>query len=359
VRERAGVLQASWLAEAEAKTLHRLLGWRSGPSGGWRHHRGRRLPHDVVIIDEASMVSLTLMGRLADALRPGARLVLVGDPDQLTSVEAGAVLGDIVRAGGEAIEVLEQVHRFGPEIGRVAAAVRDGDADAAVAALSAVGGAVEWVAADPADAEGGPGVVRDAVRAAGEAVIAAARAGDREAALGALEGFRLLCAHRFGAHGVARWSAVAEGWLAGALDAHGEAFYVGRPLMVTRNDYDVRLFNGDTGVVVAGDGGRAVAVFDRGGELVEVAPSRLETVDTVYAMTIHKSQGSQFATVAVLLPPPESPVLTRELLYTAVTRARERLVVVGTEASVRAAVGRPAARASALAERLGGAVRVR
>jgi exodeoxyribonuclease V alpha subunit len=141
-----------------------------------------------------------------------------------------------------------------------------------------------------------------------------------------------------------------ERWLSSDIEgfASDGLWYVGRPLLVTENDYSLRLYNGDTGVVVAAGPSRVVAVFERGGEVVEVSPTRLASVDTVYAMTVHKAQGSQFDTVAVLLPGPDSPILTRELLYTAVTRAQRRLFVAGTEESVRAAVSRPIARASGL-----------
>src|SRR5262249_8500976 len=131
-------------------------------------------------------------------------------------------------------------------------------------------------------------------------------------------------------------------------------WYAGRPLLVTANDYSLRLYNGDTGVVVATTLGRAVAVFERGGHVVEVSPTRLASVDTVYAMTIHKSQGSQFDTVAVILPEQDSPILTRELLYTAVTRARQRVLLVGSEAAIRVAAARPIARSSGLGKRLWG-----
>jgi exodeoxyribonuclease V alpha subunit len=148
-----------------------------------------------------------------------------------------------------------------------------------------------------------------------------------------------------------------EGWIADEVDGFaGEGdWYIGRPLLVTENDYGLRLYNGDTGVVVASGGGGVSAAFQRGDEVVEIRPTRLSAVETVYAMTIHKSQGSQFDTAAVLLPGAESQVLTRELLYTAVTRARERLILAGTEEMVRAAVSRPVARASGLGGRLWGA----
>ncbi len=164
-------------------------------------------------------------------------------------------------------------------------------------------------------------------------------------------------AHRRGPHGVATWTERIEAWLADAVPrfAPEGRWYAGRPLLVTQNDYGLRLYNGDAGVEVARGDGEVAAAFDRGGEVVRLRPGRLEAVETVYAMTIHKSQGSQFDTAAVLLPPPGSPILTRELLYTAVTRARERLLVVGTEESLRAAIERPVARASGLRDRLWGA----
>jgi exodeoxyribonuclease V alpha subunit len=146
-----------------------------------------------------------------------------------------------------------------------------------------------------------------------------------------------------------------EAWLAEAVDGFGAEgrWYPGRPLLVTENDYALRLYNGDAGVVVATEEeGNVRAAFERRGEVVEVRPSRLGAVETVYAMTVHKSQGSQFDTAAILLPAPTSPILTRELLYTAVTRAKQRLVLVGTEETVRAAVARPVARASGLGWRL-------
>ena len=144
------------------------------------------------------------------------------------------------------------------------------------------------------------------------------------------------------------WTARIEGWLA----LERARWYPGRPLLVTENDYGLRLYNGDTGVIVAGADGRPTAAFERQGGVALFPPARLGAIDTVYAMTVHKSQGSQFGTAAVLLPPPASQVLTRELLYTAVTRARSRLILVGTEATIRAAVARPVARASGLGGRL-------
>jgi exodeoxyribonuclease V alpha subunit len=378
------------LLALDASTLHRLLGWRPGSNSRFRHHRGNRLPHDVVVVDETSMVSLSLMARLVEAVRPEARLILVGDPGQLTSIEAGAVLGDIVgpatdglrmRAGargrlaeaaggevpaaepppgaavGDGIVVLDRVHRFGGGIARIAEAIRRGDGDAVLEVLGEAPEGVEWIDADVAEAPAAAlAPVRAQAVATARAVIEAAGAGRAGEAIDAVGAFRVLCAHRRGEHGVATWMDRIEGWLAEEIDGFGAGgrWYVGRPLLVTENDYGLRLYNGDTGVVVATAPGRVSAAFERRGQVLEFRPTRLAAVDTVYAMTVHKSQGSQFDTAAVLLPAPTSLVLTRELLYTAVTRARSRLILVGTEATVRAAVARPVARASGLRRRLWG-----
>jgi exodeoxyribonuclease V alpha subunit len=306
------------------------------------------------------MVSLSLMARLVEAVRPQARLVLVGDPGQLTSIEAGAVLGDIVGPAEDApdgggIVVLDRVHRFGGAIATLAEAIRRGDADATLEALSGAPNDVTWLDVDP-EARDALTPVHDGAVAAARAVIDAARAGDAHTALAALASFRVLCAHRRGPYGVATWTDRIERWLANEVEGFGSEgqWYVGRPLLVTENDYGLRLYNGDTGVVVATESGRPTAAFERRGEIVELSPSRLAAVDSVYAMTIHKSQGSQFDAAAVLLPDPTSHILTRELLYTAVTRARERLILAGTEEAVRAAVARPVARASGLRWRLWG-----
>jgi len=379
------------LLAAQASTLHRLLGWRPGSHSRFRHHRGNRLPHDVVIVDETSMVSLSLMARLVEAVRPEARLVLVGDPGQLTSIEAGAVLGDIVGPAaerplmrpaartlladltddavaaddppdgviiGDGIVVLERVHRFGGAIAAVADAIRRGDADAAITALSDAPDEVTWIPVDVASPEAATALVpvHDGAVAAARGVIDAARAGHGREALALLGSFRVLCAHRRGPYSVAMWMDRIERWLAAEVEGFGAEgrWYVGRPLLVTENDYGLRLYNGDTGVVVATESGRVSAAFERRGEIVAFSPSRLAAVDTVYAMTIHKSQGSQFDAAAVLLPDQTSQILTRELLYTAVTRARERLILAGTEAAIRTAIARPVARASGLRWRLWG-----
>ena len=395
VHEEAAKLDVSddarrWLRGLSAVTLHRLLGWQPGSRARFRHNRGNRLPHAVVVVDETSMVALTLMARLLEAVRPAARLVLVGDPDQLASVEAGAVLGDIVGpatkglvmsdSAGEALSevagqpvealppppgaavadgivVLRKVHRFRGAIAELAEAVQRGDAGTAMTVLSHDHDDVQWLPIDVAAAgRRAMQPVHDAVVEAGTRVSEAAGAGRGREALAALGAFRLLCAHRRGPYGVSTWTAQVERWLGLAGAGAGSAgWYAGRPLLVTENDYGLGLYNGDSGVVVAhGGAGGVRAVFERRGELLELTPQRLASVDTVYAMTVHKAQGSQFDQVAVLLPDPTSPILTRELLYTAITRARRRLILVGTEETVRRAVERPITRASGLREQLWG-----
>lgn len=379
------------LRRLEATTLHRLLGWHPGSHTRFWHDRNRRLPHGIVIVDETSMVSLSLMAKLLVALRPTSQLVLVGDPNQLESVEAGAVLGDIVGPGGDwprmseatrtvlaeatgeplddvapsrtggmgdAIVVLGTMHRFraGSSIARLASAIHAGQPDAAVNALHSGAPDVRWIPT-PGDASRAPTLasVRDLVVAANREVLQAAAAGDAKAALQALDRLRILCAHRRGPVGVSAWVAQVERWLTADLagfDPTGR-WYVGRPVLVTQNDQRLGLYNGDIGVTVRH--GEAVQVAFRGAQGVRTyGPSRLEHIETVHAMTIHKSQGSQFDHAVVVLPDETSPILTRELLYTAVTRAKERLTVVGTEASLRHGIQRRIARASGLQQTLWG-----
>jgi exodeoxyribonuclease V alpha subunit len=269
---------------------------------------------------------------------------------------------------GAGIALLRTVHRHGGAIADLARAIRQGDADEAMAVLRAGGPArdggdtsqnVRWIACEGAEAVT-PEELADVRRLAvdtGRAVIDAARAGEARRAIDALASFRLLCGHRRGAEGVATWMEHIENWLRAEVEGFttGSDWYVGRPLIVTENDYGLDLYNGDTGVVIESEGGRLVAAFERRGAIAEVSPARLAAVDTVYAMTVHKSQGSQYRAVAFLVPDPGARVLTRELLYTAVTRAQERLVVVGPEASIRNAIARPVTRATGLREALWGA----
>jgi exodeoxyribonuclease V alpha subunit len=342
------------LGELHAVTLHRLLGSKPGTSTRFRHDRGNRLPHDVIVVDETSMVSLTLMARLLEAVRPDARLVLVGDADQLASVEAGAVLADLVDGLSARDDVrvaaLRTSHRFGESIGALADAIRIGDADQALALLRSGDEHIEYL-------EFGEGdyptqrlhsiLVPHALRLREAAVLGAV-----DIALSALDTHRLLCAHRRGPFGVAHWNAQVQKWIAEETGQPAwSEWYAGRPLLVTANDYGLRIYNGDTGVTVAGPEGLRAVIAGATGPL-SFATSRLGDVETMHAMTIHKSQGSQADEVTVLMPPEDSRLLTRELFYTAVTRAKAKVRVVGSKASVRTAIGRRAVRASGLRLRL-------
>ncbi|MGO4955770.1 exodeoxyribonuclease V subunit alpha [Luteococcus sp. Sow4_B9] len=346
-------------AIASASTLHRLLDAR-GPGGGFGRGPSNPLPHHVVVVDEMSMVALPLMARLLESLRPQTRLVLVGDPNQLTSVDAGAVLSDLVRAadlekGAErpargAVTVLTHTWRFGRGIAALAEAIRRGEAQASLDLLDA-GHDVELVDADA----GGLlleelGAVHDRILATGHAVHAAAVAGDVPAALTALDTHRILCAHREGRWGVSRWGRMVEETLRREVPDYGleGEWYLGRPVLITQNLRDLQLSNGDAGVVVATPQGARVAI-GTAEQARTYSPFLLDHVGTLHAMTIHKAQGSQFQDVTVVLPPAESSLLTRELLYTAVTRASQRVRLVGSREAVTKAIENRAVRASGLA----------
>ncbi|MCL2542803.1 MAG: exodeoxyribonuclease V subunit alpha [Nocardioidaceae bacterium] len=354
--ELAGLgITADELSPPHARTIHRLLGWRPDNTTRFVHDRGNRLGHDLVVVDEASMVDLTLMARLLEAVRPDSRLILVGDPQQLTSVGAGAVLSDLV-AGFEGradspVCALRTNHRSTEDIKALAAALRAGDADAVLAVLRSGSAEVEYDETDDPES-----VLRErcvaAARAVREAATSDAPAADRAAAADeALQEFRLLCAHREGPAGVRLWNQHIEQWLAEETGQPlGGRWYPGRPLLVTANDYALDIYNGETGVVVVDEG--RPRVWISGARQRTLAPSRLDAVETMHAMTIHKSQGSQAAEIAVLLPDADSRLLSRELFYTAVTRAQRKVRVVGTEAAVRAAVATTAQRATGLRGRL-------
>ena len=368
-----------------ATTIHRALGaTRRGPTP-FRRHRGDPLRADLIVVDEASMVDLALMARLFDALPTTARVVFLGDQDQLASVEAGAVLGDICNSGaprrvsaafarrvsaitGEPIAVapqapatsgiwddivqLDRSYRFAGGIGRLARAINAGDHAALWRELEARD-EVGW---HEPGADGGLGADGERLVLAGlDAFRAASTARER---LLALERFRVLCAHRRGPGGVEALNTQIERLLAAheVIRPDGE-WYVGRPILVTRNDYQLRLFNGDVGIIsaVPNESGRRQAVFIApDGTERRLSPSRLPPHETVFAMSVHKSQGSEFDAVAVLLPAEPSPVVSRELLYTAVTRARRTATIIGPRGVVDHAVAHAIARASGLRDRLWG-----
>ncbi|PRY39338.1 DNA helicase/exodeoxyribonuclease V alpha subunit [Geodermatophilus tzadiensis] len=379
------------LRQTTASTLHRLLKLghrvpRFAPG------RDNPLPLDVLVVDEASMISLTLFAKLLEAVPPRARLVIVGDPDQLAAVEAGAVLADLtadadglrtpartellraavphdVAAGGpvapgsprgrvrDGIGVLRTVHRFadGGPIATLADRIRAGSGAAALDVLrGGADGVVLHDVADDGPITGAPlAALRAEVTDHARKVVGAARAGDAAAALAGLERHRLMCAHRRGPRGVGYWERLVERWVAEdvGVEARRDGRYAGLPLIVLANDYDNDLFNGDTGVVVA-RGSDLVAAFGSPEEPIEVPLGRLGAVAPMRALTVHRSQGSQFDRVTVLLPAPSSPLATREMLYTAVTRARTAVTVVGSAAAVLSSVAQPVARATGLRARL-------
>jgi len=369
---------------AEASTIHRLLGAVPG-SVSFRHHGGNQLPFEVVVVDEASMVDLPLMARLLDALAPACRLILLGDRDQLASVEAGAVLGDICHPAFlerfspaaaasaamagislpvataavpplcDAVVALKTSHRFAAASGIAALSrlVNEGDGEAALELMRAGGhGDIGW---------------RDLPPAAGLATALKARliegycdylaAVDPAACLERFSAFRLLSPFRQGPYGVVALNTLAERAL-GLAGRHvaGSPWYGHRPLLVTRNDHQLRLFNGDIGVIAAGAAGEGVAAWFPApdGGVRHLSPLRLPPHETVFAMTVHKSQGSEFDTLLLLLPPGAPELLTRELVYTAITRARRRVEIWGDPAAFVAAVTRRVSRSSGLRERLWG-----
>jgi exodeoxyribonuclease V alpha subunit len=339
------------LGELQAMTLHRLLGSKPDSASRFRHNRGNRLPHDVIVVDETSMVSLTMMARLLEAVRPGARLVLVGDADQLASVEAGAVLADLVDGLSARTDLrvaaLRTSHRFGAAIGELAEAIRIGNADRALALLRSGDKHIEFIEDDDASDAMRAVLLPHALR-----LREAALFGADDVALATLDEHRLLCAHREGPYGVRHWNRQVEKWLSEETgQPPWSEWYPGRPLLVTANDYGLRVYNGDTGVVVNGPDGLRAVIAGASGPL-DLATSRLSDVETMHAMTIHKSQGSQADEVTVLMPTEDSRLLTRELFYTAATRAKGKVRVVGSDASVRTAIERRAIRATGLRLRL-------
>lgn len=347
------------LLSTETMTIHRKLGFQPETPTRFRHGRARPLPDDIVIVDEASMVDLALMTKLTEALAPEARLVLLGDKDQLASVEAGAILAELYAAGATASPLadhlveLVRAHRFedGGAIAELARAVNAGDADAALACFGRHPHVRLEPLSDPAD-------VRAALAERVVERFAPLAGGTPLERLDALDSFRVLACHLRGPLGVRALNdgAAAELSARAGLDRRAD-FYSGRPVIVTANDYASELFNGDVGVVAPrpdDPAGRLAVHFrtrDPNG-VRTVALSRLPDHETAYTLTVHKSQGSEFAEVALVLPSRASPLLTRELIYTAVTRARRRVTIYGSEAVLRTAIERKIERASGLRDRL-------
>ncbi len=337
---------------ARASTVHRLLSRaRRGPSSR------RSLALDLLVLDEASMVDLRLMARLLEALPEGVRLVVLGDANQLASVQPGAVLGDLCDAAAAqdgplhaCVVALTKSYRFaaGGGIGRLAAAIVGGDAGGALAALrDATDPVTELRPAGHAD-----DFARIATAYARRSVEPCIRGlRDGGAGLPPFPAARVLCAHRVGPFGAERFNRLVEARLRDrGLAPRAERFYAGRPIIVTRNDPVTGLSNGDTGVVLHKDGTVRVWFPELGtdAEPFEVAPARLPEHESFFALTVHRSQGSEYDEVAFVPGPSDSRVATRELFYTAVTRARRKVTVYGSAAAVVAAVERVTERAGGL-----------
>ncbi|MGE5386398.1 MAG: exodeoxyribonuclease V subunit alpha [Betaproteobacteria bacterium] len=337
----------------EAATVHRLLGIAPG--------RVRRLSDplalDVLVVDEASMLDLALAARLVDALPAEAELILLGDRDQLAAVESGAVFAELTLPDEDnpltpLITRLSQSYRFGSEtaLGRLAAAVRDNRPKAAVAELGA--DASVTLLADAATAPTATTWQRliDGYRDYFAAI--AAFDGDPRPVFEAFGRFRILSPLRIGPRGVEALNTGLDRHAAAEAATAQGAWYTGRPIMILANDPATRLFNGDIGIVLPhGDG--LCACFAEGADFRRLPLARLPAHESAFALTVHKSQGSEFDRIAFLLPSQELPLLTRELAYTAITRARHGIDLIGDPALLECAIGRPTIRYSGLAARLG------
>lgn len=360
-----GLLEA--IPHAQAQTLHRLLGYRPRRNR-FAHDAGNRLPADIVVIDEASMVDLATMRQLAEALAPSSLLILLGDPDQLASVDAGSVLADIVAGSNdlaspvhEHVATLRRIWRAGSGLQRAIQALRAGDADWAERPPDTTEGASLRACADVPALHASIDGWLDRHADDHARLFAAGIAPD--AAFAVLRGRQVLCALRDGRFGVAGVNERITDRLAAryGFDAT-RTWYHGRPVIVTRNDYAHGLFNGDVGIALVGEGGLRVwfetAERDGGGALRGFSPRVLPACETAWAITIHRSQGSEYDEVAVVLPPdPEHRLLNRELVYTAVSRARQRAELWTTAAALQAAVARRVERHGGLRGRLGAPVR--
>lgn len=373
---------------AEATTLHRLLGAVPG-SQRMRYHRGNPLHLDVLVVDEASMVDLTMMANLITALPPTARVIFLGDRDQLASVEAGAVLGDICRcaetgyspARAAELAQLTGCHIVGND-DALAPSVRDSicllrksyrfDASSGIGQLAAAVNAGNLRQSEQAFAAGLSDIARfplasaedyqhllDACVAGYEPYLRAlSRGASPSEVLDAFSHFQLLCALREGPFGVMGLNERIEvalqrkGLIYRQPAARGK-WYAGRPVMIARNDSTLGLFNGDIGIAINDAEGELKVWFPLpDGTIKAVQPSRLPPHDTAFAMTVHKSQGSEFAHTLLVLPNQFTPVLTRELVYTAITRAKSQLTLFTDHAVMSCAIRTRTLRRSGLVERL-------
>ncbi|MDD1795204.1 exodeoxyribonuclease V subunit alpha [Enterovibrio sp. ZSDZ42] len=366
---------------AQASTIHRLLG-AIPHRVEFRHHEGNRLHLDVLVVDEASMVDLPLMARLLSALPNHARVILLGDRDQLASVEAGAVLGDIcdgaeigysperaaqlssltgfalqghenVPAVSDGVCLLKKSYRFHARsgVGQLAYAINAGNPHQVENVLKQ---GFSDIALHDLDGDVYGHAIAQAVEGYSDYLNALLAGEEHRQILRHFSNVRLLCALSDGPFGVKGLNTAIEKALSAKrlISPGEEAFYSGRPVMVTQNDHGLGLYNGDIGIVVKHEDGLRVVFEMSDGTVKAFLPSRLPEHQTAYAMTIHKSQGSEFNHTLLVLPPTPTPVMTRELVYTGVTRAKSRLDVYTTRASLTRAIRRKTQRFSGLADAL-------
>jgi exodeoxyribonuclease V alpha subunit len=325
-------------------TLHRLLGAKP-PSPYFRHDATNPLVYDLVVVDEASMVDLALMSKLLDALKPGARLILLGDKDQLSSVESGSVLADLaaVQALRDNVTILKTSHRFDSHIKKLADAINSQQADAAWEILQGANKSMLLLKQDTADYVAGRRAVYLQQIASGARFEDVYRAFSR---------FQVLCSNRHGYNSAADINRRVEQKLSELKLIHTTGlWYSGRPVMVTQNNPSLHLFNGDIGLCMPDQdqNGKLMVFFQRAdGTVKKNLPSRLPNCETVFAMTIHKSQGSEFDEVLIALPEVINAVLTKELLYTAITRARKTIRLVASESVFKATVRQKVERVTGL-----------
>ncbi len=361
-----------WLAvdnainNAFSGTIHSLLGFGPSREPRYKYNADNYLPFDWVVIDEASMVPSSMMYRLVEALNPATALLLVGDPDQLASVDAGSVLGDIAKVASQKdsilfsqTKIMSEQWRLPSEIDGLARLLRlekpvggqilgnEKHVDAVIEYLASNKTLISWIKPDSDIKQ--LDELRGRVVAHARQLYRCAISGDHQSAINKRNELQLLCAHREGPNSVSYWNGFVEYQLGPYTDSR---WYFGRPIMVTRNNYSVGLYNGDVGVIVPDESGAPVGAFSDGGSFRLLPTMRLENVESVHALTIHKSQGSEYDEVVVVLPNESSQILTRELFYTGVTRTKQKLTIIGSEAVVRSAVSQSIRRASGLASRL-------
>lgn len=355
--------QVEIMSDLEPTTIHRMLGRRPGSNTRFAHDRHNVLEYDLVVIDEMSMVSLPLMARLLEALKPEARLVLVGDPDQLASVENGSILPDLSALQGvrpEQMTRLEVSRRnFATASSAFTSAVRLGEVGLAMKTLSPEkiskdgsaetaqmpDGTLTWI--DVADGVRGLKKQFDPFLDEFRKVRELAESGSTEEALDQAAELRVVCAHRLGSFGVAEWNE----FIVRKLGQKGRTWHVGQIVVKTRNDVVHGLANGDSGIVV-NDGDRLSFAFRVGTKLIIRPTSAVDDVELAYATTVHKAQGSEFSTVVVVVPPRTSSLNTRELLYTAATRAKPNLVLIGARHDIEHAISTQVPRFTGLVHRL-------